>query len=289
MTLFVVCPSCSCVYNYNQCIETRAGRKIAIQCKYVAFPNHIRRDQREPCNSPLLKEVRIKNGDKVRFVPIKSYPYQDLKMAINSLVSNSDFLFCCDHWRNNQNVPNNILADIYDGSVWKDFNSSKYRNYLMTPGNLLLALNTDWFQPFEKTKYSVGVLYLVVLNLPRDERYKLENIIIAGLVPGPKEPKLTMNSYIGPLVQDLQSAYRGWQIPTNHPFLKYVTVRLCVGIIACDIPATRKLVGFLGHSADVISASKNFQLMLVVAIMITQGITEKNGSPGQRKVTKELV
>ena len=146
-------------------------------------------------------------------------------------------------------MPNNILADVYDGSVWKDFNSSKYRNYLMTPGNLLLALNTDWFQPFEKTKYSVGVLYLVVLNLPRDERYKLENIIIAGLVPGPKEPKLTMNSYIGPLVQDLQSVYRGWQIPTNHPFLKYVTVRLCVGIIACDIPATRKLVGFLGHSA----------------------------------------
>ena len=56
-------------------------------------------------------------------------------------------------------------------------------------------------------------------------------------------------NYIGPLVQDLQSAYKGRQIPTNHPILKYVTVRLCVGVIACDIPATRKLVGFLGHSA----------------------------------------
>ena len=153
-----------------------------------------------------MDTLQIKS-DKVHFVPIKSYPYQDLKTAISSLVTNSDFLFRCDHWRNNRNVPNNILADVYDGSVWKDFNSSKYRNYLMTPGNLLLALNTDWFQPFEKTKYSVGVLYLVALNLPRDQRYKLENIIIAGLVPGPKEPKLTMNSYIGPLVQDLKSAY----------------------------------------------------------------------------------
>jgi len=149
----------------------------------------------------------------------------------------------------NGEIIDNILGDVYDGAVWKDFNSSKYENFLMTPGNLLLALNTDWFQPFEKTRYSVGVLCLVVLNLPRDQRYKMENIIIVGLIPGPKEPKLTMNSYIGPLVQDLQSAYRGWQIPTNHPILKTVTVKLCIGCIVCDIPATRKLCGFLGHSA----------------------------------------
>ena len=69
--LFVVCPKCSCVYNYNQCIETRAGRIIALRCRYVAFPNHVRRDQREPCNSPLLKEIKIRNGNKEHLVPIK--------------------------------------------------------------------------------------------------------------------------------------------------------------------------------------------------------------------------
>jgi len=98
-TLFVVCPKCSCVYNYNQCIQTRVGRTIAKKCWYVAFPNHVRRDQREPCNPPLLKEVKIK---KVHFVPIKSYPYQDLKAAISSLVANPEFLFHCDQWRNNR-------------------------------------------------------------------------------------------------------------------------------------------------------------------------------------------
>jgi len=31
--------------------------------------------------------------------------------------------------------------------------------------------------------------------------------------------------------------------------LKTVIVRLCIGFVTCDIPATRKLCGFLGHSA----------------------------------------
>lgn len=86
--LYVVCPSCNCVYNYEQCLETRSGRTIVHKYQYVAFPNHIHRDQRGPCNSPLLKEVRINNGSKVHFVPIKSYPYQSLKKGISALVSN---------------------------------------------------------------------------------------------------------------------------------------------------------------------------------------------------------
>ena len=41
--------------------------------------------------------------------------------------------------------------------------------FLSVPGNLLLSVNTDWFQPFKRTRYSVGVMYLVVLNLPRNQ------------------------------------------------------------------------------------------------------------------------
>ena len=70
-------------------------------------------------------------------------------------------------------MPEGVLADVYDALVWKDFNSGKYKNFLQTPGNLLLGLNVDWIQPFTRTVYSVGVLYLVVLNLPRNVRYKL--------------------------------------------------------------------------------------------------------------------
>ena len=74
--------------------------------------------------------MKTKDRNKIHFVPIKSYPYQSLKAAISTLVSNPKFLTLCDHWRNGREVSNGILADVYDASVWQDFNSDKYSNFL---------------------------------------------------------------------------------------------------------------------------------------------------------------
>ena len=34
------------------------------------------------------------------------------------------------------------------------------------------SFNIDWLQPYKRIQYSVGVVYLVFLNLPRSIRYK---------------------------------------------------------------------------------------------------------------------
>ena len=39
-------------------------------------------------------------------------------------------------------------------------------------------------------EYSVGAIYLIIQNLPRSMRYKRENVILVGLIPGPKETKI---------------------------------------------------------------------------------------------------
>ena len=39
------------------------------------------------------------------------------------------------------------------------------------------------------------------MNLPRLVRFKRENIIIVGLIPGPSEPPGTINTYLSPLVE----------------------------------------------------------------------------------------
>ena len=70
-------------------------------------------------------------------------------------------------------------------------------------------MNIDWFQPFKHISYSVGVIYAVVLNLPRNVRYKDSNVIVIGVIPGPKEPKHDINSYLGPLVTELLELYSG--------------------------------------------------------------------------------
>lgn len=88
-----------------------------------------------------------------------------------------------------------LMGDVYDGRMWSNFQCPNGRNFLAAPYSLATMLNLDWFQPFTHVKYSVGALYMVILNLPREERYKLENIILVAVIPSPKEPKKTVNSF----------------------------------------------------------------------------------------------
>ncbi|XP_056015784.1 uncharacterized protein LOC125660837 isoform X1 [Ostrea edulis] len=119
-------------------------------------------------------------------------------------------------------------------------------------------LNLDWFQPFKHVKYSVGVLYAVILNLPRSERFRLKNVLLIGVIPDLKhEP--SVNSFITPLVNELKVAWsQGFQLASYkslHVKKNFKVTLMCVG---CDIPATRKLCGFLGHSAT-LGCSKCFK------------------------------
>ena len=41
------------------------------------------------------------------------------------------------------------------------------------------------------------------MNLLRNERFKRENVILVGIIPGPSEPPLNINTYLSPLVDEL--------------------------------------------------------------------------------------
>ena len=105
-------------------------------------------------------------------------------------------------------------------------------------------LNVDWFQPFEHSTYSLGVIYLVILNLPRELRFKIENVLLVGVVPGPKEPKGSINSFLGPMVKELLELWHGCYLG-NIPFRRFVRAALLC--VSCDVPAVRKVAGFVGH------------------------------------------
>ena len=89
----------------------------------------------------------------------------------------------------------------------------------------------------------------MIQNLPRSIRFKRENVILIGLIPGPKEPKLTINSFLQPMVQELKELWRGVTLPCpNSPF-KHAFIRAALICCTCDVPATRKSCGFVGHNA----------------------------------------
>lgn len=80
------------------------------------------------------------------------------------------------------------MCDVYDGAVWRS---------LVDVGDdfTVALLNVDWFQPYKHISYSVGAIYLTILNLPRQLRYHREHTLVVGIIPGPHELKLHINSY----------------------------------------------------------------------------------------------
>ena len=159
---------------------------------------------------------------------------------------------CCEQWRTRQ-VEERVLSDIYDGEVWNSFKWSDGTEFVSLERRYGLMLNVDWFQPFKRrSDYSVGVMYFVIMNLPRSERFKFENVIIPAL---DSEPKL--ETFLNPCVDELNGLWRGISMSTSLSAvpLKVFAALICV---AADIPATRKVCGFVGHSASR-ACSKRFK------------------------------
>ena len=121
------------------------------------------------------------------------------------LLNKTGFIEKCEHWRRRSSlIPGEYVGDVYDGNTWSKFNSNECNNFLSVPYSYLLTLNIDWFQPFTHSIYSTGAIYLTIQNLPRGEWYRTENVLLVGIMPGPKEPRLTVNGYITPLVEELK-------------------------------------------------------------------------------------
>ena len=96
----------------------------------------------------------------------------------------------------------------------------------------------------------VGVLYMVVMNLPRSERFKLENVIIVGIIPALTKEPPSLNYFLNPLVTELKALWRGIKIRTFRSPTEGAEIRAAVICCAIDIPAARKLCGFVGHSVN---------------------------------------
>lgn len=128
-----------------------------------------------------------------------------------------------------------------DADIWR-----LHKDFVSDPCSYLIALNVDWFTVFDN--YSVGAIYGVILNLPREIRMKPHNLMLLGVMPGPCEATLNINSYLRPIVQDLLQLYAGVQLPTALcPSGR--TVRAILVAICADTPATRKCAGFTSHGS----------------------------------------
>lgn len=240
---FVVCPKCTKLYKYDSCLTMINNRQVAKKCSNTYYL----RGKRMTCNATIVTKVILQNG-KSCFYPIKYYCSNSIIDELEKFLLRKNFASSCELWRN-RSIGEDMLADVYDGNLWKEFQSVDGAAFLEKPRNYGFMLNFDFFQPMKHRKdYSVGVFYLATLNLPRSERFKWENIIVIGIVPSlDREPK-DLNEFLEPAVDELKALWKGVRLKSSLSRIP-LTFRAAVMSVSSDIPATRKICGFKSHSA----------------------------------------
>lgn len=200
------------------------------------------------CDAQLVKKVTLKNNT-VKYYPIFYYCYTSIITSIEKLVQRKGVSEKCEKWRS-QTVESDLLTDIYSGQLWKNFLKYNDEDFLSAPRNCGMMLNFDFFQPMKHRKdYSVGVLYLVSLNLPRSERFKWENVIVVGIIPAMGHEPKHLNEFLKPVVDELKALWKGVRLQSSLSTIPLV-FRPALLCTSSDIPASRKLCGFKGHSAQ---------------------------------------
>ena len=252
---FIVCIKCSSIYEHKDCVSKIASIVTSKHCTYTAYPHHPHFLQRQPCDTVLLKSVEFTSGHTILY-PHSVYCYKSLKDSLQELLLNTEFVSNCQLWKKQSHTDCcTNLKSIYDGNIWKEFfnvieSPSIKFSFSTNKYSFGFSLNVDWFQPYTHTTYSVGTIYITILNLPRFIRYKKENVILIGIIPGPREPKKHLNTFLQPLVDELQQFWNGINLTVHTGSEKRSEIvkgaLLCV---TCDLPAGRKVCGFLGHTA----------------------------------------
>ncbi|GET54135.1 hypothetical protein GLOIN_2v1788017 [Rhizophagus irregularis DAOM 181602=DAOM 197198] len=264
---YAACNKCHKLYDINEISNTTE----VPTCSFINYPNHSIERFRQKCNNPLVKKIDSNKdgGNNPIIRPIMTFPLVNIRRQLTLFFGRKDFEVTCRKWAERENETE-ALFYIYDGRIWMSFEDGKgepffKKEYAKT--HIRLMLNMDWFQPYINSQYSVGVIYAVICNLPRSERFKPYNILTLAVIPGPKEPKKhEINNYLYPIINQLNRLWEGYHIKTY----EYNNGRFIRGaIIGCasDVPATRKLCGFISariacyrcyKSANLVNNQPNF-------------------------------
>ena len=247
---FVACPKCHKLYNKKDVEEFKQNGNLAVmKCSHVEFPNSTSRSSRR-CQTPLSTQSELLQG-RISIRSEKIFPFASIRNQLASMYCRPEFEKNLRHWSERKQF-DDILTDIYDGQIWKNFketndeNSPNFFRPEVADSHLGLMLNLDWFQPYDGVVHSTGVIYAAICNLPQDMRFKRENMLILGLLPGPNEVSLhKINHYLAPIVNKLVLLWDGVTLNKTYEYQETREIRAALILVSCDIPAARKICGHI--------------------------------------------
>lgn len=251
-TIYAVCPKPTCHRTYKPIFEHDSPIPT-----YPIYCSHREYRDGKRCKERLLRPHIIK-GIEIH-VPIKKYVSFDFKDWVGSLLSRPGFEAQMDSaWdvTSRPQSPTDNMRDIFDGELLRNFKGPDRKHFRLggDEGRYAFSLSADFFNPLTNKqagkKKSVGIISVVCLNIPPGLRYKPENMFLAGVVPGPKEPPLTtFNHYLTPLVDAFLEFWKpGVRFTRTFNFPLGRLVLCALVVVVCDLLAARKVSGFAAVS-----------------------------------------
>lgn len=250
VTVYAACPGCGKTYRPKE----KAGvLEYQSRCDYRKF------DGSKKCGARLTTYGM--RGSKSIRVPRKPYAVQSFDAFVGRMLSRQGMETALGRASAS---PKTELHDVMDGETVSQIIGHDGKPFINTEtGELRLAwaLSVDWFNPyFNKAagkSASTGSVAMVCLNLPPSLRFLPENIYLASVIPGAKEPSVDeINHYLKPVVDQLRTSYtEGTHYTSTYdsPTGPGRTCRSVIAALVCDLPGARKVAGLAGHSSD-----KNF-------------------------------
>jgi Transposase family tnp2 len=252
--IYAACPKCHCTYKprYN----SGSTRPIYDNtCTNQPTPDS------DPCGEPLLRRMD-EDGHRV-MKPIKPYVYHDFHDYLASLLSHADLeeamdKSCDDLMRTvNDPMPEHV-TDIWEAEFLRTFEGPSGKTLFIDrqgEGRYGFTLNIDFFNiegmKVRGASTSCGIVSMVCLNLPFEIRYNPENIFIAGIIPGPRQPSLTdLNHYVKPLIDDLVVSWdQGVRYSRTALHSTGRTTHSAIIAAVMDLPAARHASQLASHGS----------------------------------------
>ena len=233
---YVCCPKCFA------CYPQTSDDSYPDKCIYKKTPSS------QECGRNLRKVRRIKHTE--HSVPVRRFIYHEFKEWLGEILCRPGMEDMLD--RDVSPNKDGTMRDIWDAPGLHNLVGADGKPFIRrdgSEGRYVFSFCMDGFNPFQLKqagkKASIVAMYMICLNLPPEERYKLENMFLVGIIPGPHEPKKEeINHLLSPLVDDLIDSYLHgvWYCRTqNYKGGRYAR---CVLVpVVCDTPAARQVTG----------------------------------------------
>ncbi|OCH87011.1 hypothetical protein OBBRIDRAFT_851644 [Obba rivulosa] len=187
--------------------------------------------------------------------PLLRFPFKSLQDQLSDMLQVLGMEELCDQWCQKTRQPG-VFQDIFDGNVIQELvapdNSPFFGPIVPSAAppelHIGVSLGVDWFSYLRSQiapSHTSCPMSFNVVNLPLALRYRISNLLLVGIMPGPKEAGLDQVQYfLRVIINELLRLWRDGFVIKTSAFPNGHRVQVILVGVICDKPAAHKLAKF---------------------------------------------